>query len=184
MGTVKARKSVFYEVRRETSISSGEPIDGHGERGGRTFVLFGWGLPHGAFSRGIPLDGVHACGNLRYCRVAGRRENFYSSGGLRVFGTFIGAVIAYVYLLLFPFTLLGMIVTVFLLDILCMLLGIPDDGKMATITLVIILLISKMSPSISPFVNGVLRFSEATVGALIGIALAWGVEQIRKRTNH
>ena len=40
-------------------------------------------------------------------------------GGLRVFGTFIGAVIAYVYLLLFPFTLLGMIVTVFLLDILC-----------------------------------------------------------------
>ena len=91
-------------------------------------------------------------------------------GGLRVFGTFIGAVIAYVYLLLFPFTLLGMIVT--------------DDGKMATITLVIILLISKMSPSISPFVNGVLRFSEATVGALIGIALAWGVEQIRKRTNH
>ena len=94
-------------------------------------------------------------------------------GGLRVFGTFIGAVIAYVYLLLFPFTLLGMIVTVFLLDILCMLLGIPDDGKMATITLVIILLISKMSPSISPFVNGVLRFSEATVGALIGIALAW-----------
>ena len=69
-----------YEVRRETSISSGEPIDGHGERGGRTFVLFGWGLPHGAFSRGIPLDGVHACGNLRYCRVAGRRENFYSSG--------------------------------------------------------------------------------------------------------
>ena len=105
-------------------------------------------------------------------------------GGLRVFGTFIGAVIAYVYLLLFPFTLLGMIVTVFLLDILCMLLGIPDDGKMTTITLVIILLISKMSPSISPFVNGVLRFSEATVGALIGIALAWGVEQIRKRTNH
>ena len=50
-------------------------------------------------------------------------------GGLRVFGTFIGAVIAYVYLLLFPFTLLGMIVTVFLLDILCMLLGIPDDGN-------------------------------------------------------
>ena len=90
----------------------------------------------------------------------------------------------YVYLPIFPFTLLGMIVTVFLLDILCMLLGIPDDGKMATITLVIILLISKMSPSISPFVNGVLRFSEATVGALIGIALAWGVEQIRKRTNH
>ena len=101
-----------------------------------------------------------------------------------MFGTFFGAVIAYVYLLLFPFSLLGMIATVFLLDILCMLLGIPDNGKMATITLVIILLISKMSPSISPFVNGVLRFSEATVGALIGIALAWGVELIKKKINH
>lgn len=60
----------------------------------------------------------------------------------------------------------------------------PDDGKMATITLVIILLISKMSPSISPFVNGVLRFSEATVGALIGIVLAWIVERIKKRMSH
>lgn len=105
-------------------------------------------------------------------------------GGLRVFGTFIGAVMAYVYLLFFPFTLLGIIVTVFLLGMLCMLLGIPDDGKMATITLVIILLISKMSPAIPPIVNGMLRFGEATVGALIGIALAWGVEQIRKRTGH
>lgn len=90
MGTVKARKSVFYEVRRETSISSGEPIDGHGERGGRTFVLFGWGLPHGAFSRGIPLDGVHACGNLRDCRVQEDVKTSIHQGGLRVFGTFIG----------------------------------------------------------------------------------------------
>lgn len=184
MGTVKARKSVFYEVRRETSISSGEPIDGHGERGGRTLSYLVGAYLTGHFhveSRwmGSMLAVISA--------IVVLQEDVKTSihqGGLRVFGTFIGAVIAYVYLLLFPFTLLGMIVTVFLLDILCMLLGIPDDGKMATITLVIILLISKMSPSISPFVNGVLRFSEATVGALIGIALAWGVEQIRKRTNH
>ena len=104
-------------------------------------------------------------------------------GWLRVLGTFIGAVIAYIYLVCFPFTLLGMIVTVFLLDILCMLFGIPDNGRMATITLVIILIISQMSPSLSPLENGVLRFSEATVGALIGIALAWLVEWKTKRAK-
>ena len=76
-----------------------------------------------------------------------------------------------------------MIVTVFLLDILCMLFGIPDNGRMATITLVIILIISQMSPSLSPLENGVLRFSEATVGALIGIALAWLVELKTKRAK-
>ena len=58
-------------------------------------------------------------------------------------GTFIGSLIATIYLMLFPFSLLGLIVTVFLLEITCMLLKIPDNGKMATIALIVIMLISQ-----------------------------------------
>lgn len=50
-------------------------------------------------------------------------------GWLRVLGTFIGAVIACIYLLLFPFSVLGLIVSVFVLEIVCMAMNIPDNGK-------------------------------------------------------
>lgn len=100
-------------------------------------------------------------------------------GWLRVLGTFIGAVIATVYLLIFPFSVAGLIVTVFLLEIVCMMLSIPDNGKMATIALIVIMLISQKNPDIPPIVNSSLRFLETAVGVGIGIAIAWIIELIR-----
>lgn len=100
-------------------------------------------------------------------------------GWLRVLGTFIGAVIATIYLLIFPFSVAGLIAAVFVLEVVCMILRIPDNGKMATIALIVILLISQKNPDIPPFVNGTLRFLETSVGVGIGIAMAWLVEGIR-----
>lgn len=100
-------------------------------------------------------------------------KNSLKKGWLRVLGTFIGAIIAYCYLLLYPFSIAGMVITTFILEIICMLLRIPDNGKMATITLIIILIVSKQSPDLAPWLNGVLRFSEAAIGAAIGIGLLW-----------
>lgn len=102
-------------------------------------------------------------------------------GGLRMLGTLIGVIIAYVYLVIFPFTLVGMVVTVFLLTVVCMWFGIPDNGRIATMTLVMILIVSKMSPSLSPLVNGALRFIEAALGSLIGIGLAWLVGRLQAK---
>lgn len=100
-------------------------------------------------------------------------------GWLRVLGTFIGAVIATIYLLIFPFSVAGLIATVFVLEIVCMMFSIPDNGKMATIALIVIMLISQKNPDIPPIVNSSLRFLETTVGVGIGIAMAWLVERIR-----
>lgn len=102
-------------------------------------------------------------------------------GWLRVLGTFIGAVIATVYLLIFPFSLIGLIVTVFVLGIVCMAFAIPDNGKMATIALIVIMLISQKNPEIPPIVNSSLRFLETFVGALIGITMAWFLELIKRK---
>ncbi len=105
-------------------------------------------------------------------------------GWLRILGTFIGVIIAYIYLIFFPFTVWGMAIAVFLLSQLCMWVGIPDDGRIATMTLVMIMIISKMSPELPPLTNGTLRFGEATIGSLIGIGLAWVLVKIKeKRTE-
>lgn len=103
-------------------------------------------------------------------------------GWRRVLGTFIGAVIACIYLLIFPFSVLGLIVSVFVLEIVCMAMNIPDNGKMATIALIVIMLISQRNPEIPPIINSLLRFLETAVGAAIGIAMAWLIE-LKNRWN-
>ena len=101
-------------------------------------------------------------------------------GWLRVLGTFIGAVVAYVYLVNFRFSPAGMVVAVVLEEVICMMFKVPDNGKMATITLIIVLIVSERSPDLSPLANGLLRFSEATVGAVVGIAAVWPVDRYRR----
>lgn len=102
-------------------------------------------------------------------------------GWLRVLGTFIGVVVAYLYLINFRFSAIGMVVAVLLQEVICMLFKVPDNGKMATITLVIVLIVSEQSPNLTPLANGLLRFSEATVGAVVGIAVAWLVDRLQRR---
>ncbi|MCM1030558.1 MAG: FUSC family protein [Oscillibacter sp.] len=100
-------------------------------------------------------------------------KNSLHTGWLRVLGTFIGALIAWIYLLFYKFSIPGMLIAVFIEEIICMLLQVPDNGKMATITLVVVLLITREYPSLPPWENGLLRFSEAAVGAGIGIFMVW-----------
>lgn len=103
---------------------------------------------------------------------------------LRVVGTFIGAVMAIGYLLLFPFSVLGMVIAVFVLDLICMMLGVPDNGKMAAVTLVIILIVSIYSTNLSPILNGTLRFLESAIGTSIGLCMVWVLGYIdRKKSN-
>ncbi len=104
-----------------------------------------------------------------------------SAGVARVLGTFIGAVVAYVYLVNFRFSPAGMVVAVVLEEVICMMFKVPDNGKMATITLIIVLIVSERSPDLSPLANGLLlRCSEATVGAVVGIAAVWPVDRYRR----
>lgn len=109
-------------------------------------------------------------------QVQGFRESL-RSGWLRVLGTAIGALIAYVYLRFFPFSVAGMLVSVFVLELVSMLLRIYNDGRIATITLIVILLISQSPPRISPAVNCLLRFVESAVGVGVGVGLVWVLER-------
>lgn len=106
----------------------------------------------------------------------GYRESL-QVGLTRVLGTFIGALVAYIYLALFPFTVVGMLAAVFVLEMLFMLLNIYQNGYIATMTLLIIMLISQMEPNVNPAVNCMLRFFESAVGTGVGVGLLWLIDR-------
>lgn len=126
------------------------------------------------------IDAVSAlAGSILACtscivvmQQGGVRESL-REGGLRLLGTLIGAGIGCAYLLLFRFTVWGLLVTIFMQEVVCMLLAIPNNGKMATISLVVVMLVAHFTPDLSPVLNGLLRFSEAAVGASVGIVGVW-----------
>lgn len=105
----------------------------------------------------------------------GYRESL-KIGLIRVFGTFCGALLAYLYLSMLPFSVVGMLLTVLLLEMLFMALNIYNTGHIATITLLIIMLVSQMSPGADPATNCMLRFLESAAGVAVGVALLWVIE--------
>ena len=107
-----------------------------------------------------------------------------SQGWLRVIGAFIGANMAVVYLLFFSFSVSGMAISVFVLSVICMFLRIPDNGKMAAVTLIWVLVLSIKNPNISPVMNGSLRFLESALGVSVGIAIAWLLDKMIEIKNH
>ncbi len=114
---------------------------------------------------------------------SGYRESL-PIGLTRVLGTFIGALVAYIYLVLFPFTVVGMLGTVFVLEMVFMLLNIYQNGYIATMTLLIIMLISQMEPNVNPAVNCMLRFFESAVGVGVGVLLLWLIDRWNRWRTH
>ena len=99
---------------------------------------------------------------------ATRRE---ASGGRMassVVGTAIGAIMSGAYLCLLPFSVIGMAVCIAVTVLLCGLFGIPDDGRLASITVAVIMVVSTVEPSVPPLTNAMLRFVESCIGASVG----------------
>jgi uncharacterized membrane protein YccC len=92
-----------------------------------------------------------------------------------VFGTLIGSVIAGFYLWLLPFSAIGMAVSIGLTVLLCQALNVPDHGRLAAITVALIMVLSTGNPELPPFTNAALRFVESAIGAGIAVlaVLIW-----------
>lgn len=133
------------------------------------------------------MGAILACTSLITVLQSPSYKESLRPGMMRVIGTMLGAVIAYIYLRLLPFSLVGMLVAVFTLESLCMILNIYQNGRIATITLVTILLVEQMSPGSDPLTNCSLRFFESAVGVGVGLLLRWTIErwnEWRKRLLH
>lgn len=130
------------------------------------------------------MGALLACTSVVMVLQAETFRNSLRPAWMRMLGTFIGVVIGYVYLRLFHFSVVGMLLSVFLLEMFCMMLDIYSKSRIATITLIIILLVSQMEPNVDPLTNCLLRFFESGVGVGVGLLLLWVIDvwnKLRRR---
>jgi uncharacterized membrane protein YccC len=99
----------------------------------------------------------------------------WKSAVSRVLGTFIGAMLGGFYLYFLPFSPIGMAVSIGLTVLLCQAFNVPDHGRLAAITVALIMVLSSGNPELSPFANAALRFIESVIGAVIAVlaVLLW-----------
>ena len=125
------------------------------------------------------MGAMLACTSVVAVLQKGSYRESLATGVSRVLGTLIGAAVGYVCLHLRPFSVVGMLLSVAVLEMTLMLLKLYAHSQMAVVTLLIIMLVSKSSPDVDPAVNAMLRFTESAVGSGVGIALLWIVERRR-----
>ena len=103
------------------------------------------------------------------------RRTTWSSAWLRVLGTLIGSIIGAVYLLLLPFSAIGMAVCIFGTVLLCHAARIPDHARLAALTVAVIIVLSSVNQALSPILNAALRFAESCIGTALAVlaVLMW-----------
>lgn len=103
-------------------------------------------------------------------------------GLTRLYASFTGALIGYLYFLLFDYSLIGLGITIFLILFLALLLSFQEYIKVAIIVLIWIFVMSRES-AVSPLHNGLLRFFESALGVLVGLFGVWIIKLCTKIKN-
>ena len=104
----------------------------------------------------------------------GTRQDTTNSASLRILGSAIGALTSAVYLTLLPFHPVGMALAIFATVALCATVNIPSHGRLAAITVVVVMVTGSLDPKLSPAINALLRFAESCIGtgvAVVGVRL-------------
>jgi len=102
------------------------------------------------------------------------RKETTSSASLRILGSAIGALTSAVYMSLLPFHPLGMALAIFATVMLCAAVNIPSHGRLAAITVIVVMVTGSLDPKLSPGLNALLRFVESSLGtgvAVLGVRL-------------
>jgi len=132
--------------------------------------------PWGEYSTGIFHGETAGMGGL-WSLISGlvvlqaTTRDTWKSAGLRILGTFIGAVVSGTYLSFLPFGPAGMAVSLGVTIVLCQILNVPEHGRLAVITVAVVMVVSHMNPTLNPIMNAVLRFSEACFGSATAVAI-------------
>lgn len=90
---------------------------------------------------------------------------------MRIKASFIGCLIAGVYLYFFVFSVIGFAFCIALGVFLCHILKIPDHIKTTSITISVVVIISVIVTDIGPVANSALRFVESVIGSLTAMGV-------------
>jgi uncharacterized membrane protein YccC len=97
------------------------------------------------------------------------RRDTTSSASLRILGSAIGAITSAVYLTLLPFHPLGMALAIFATVLLCTAVNIPSHGRLAAITVIVVMVTGSLDPKLSQGLNALLRFLESCIGTGVAV---------------
>jgi uncharacterized membrane protein YgaE (UPF0421/DUF939 family) len=95
------------------------------------------------------------------------------AGVARFFATFISCVLTFVYLVLLPFTPIGMAVIIGLGAIVVMLLGRRDDVVTTGITTAVIMVVAGLGPASLAWTIPPLRLLDTVIGIVVGVGCWW-----------
>ena len=87
-------------------------------------------------------------------------------------GSAIGAGTSAIYLTLLPFHPLGMAVAIFATVALCAAIKIPSHGRLAAITVIVVMVTGSLDPKLSPGLNALLRLAESGIGTGVAVLAA------------
>lgn len=97
------------------------------------------------------------------------RRATWSSAGLRIVGTAVGATVSAIYLTVMPFSAVAMAACMVATVLVCYGLRIPDHARLAAITVGVIMVTASLSPAMNPLLNAALRFSESCIGTAMAV---------------
>jgi uncharacterized membrane protein YgaE (UPF0421/DUF939 family) len=100
------------------------------------------------------------------------RESSLSAGLARLIATCVSFVLCLAYLLIFPFTPLGLVVVIGIGTIAMMLLGRQDDIATTGITTTVVLVAAALSPQ-AAWHQPLLRLVDTVVGIAVGVLCKW-----------
>ena len=100
------------------------------------------------------------------------RKETTSSASLRILGSAIGAGTSAIYLTLLPFHPLGMAVAIFVTVALCAAIKVPSHGRLAAITVIVVMVTGSLDPKLSPGLNALLRLAESGIGTGVAVLAA------------
>jgi hypothetical protein len=95
-----------------------------------------------------------------------------SAGSARLIATCVSFALCLLYLLLFPFTPVGMAALIGLGTLVMALLGRRDDIVTVGITTVVVMVVAAMSPT-DAWQQPLLRLADTMVGIAVGVACKW-----------
>jgi uncharacterized membrane protein YccC len=103
------------------------------------------------------------------------RKEALSSASLRVTGSAIGALTSAVYLSFLPFHPLGMAAAIFATVLICTAVQIPNHGRLAAITVIVVMVTASLDASLNPLLNALLRLIESCIGTAMAllVVLLW-----------
>lgn len=107
----------------------------------------------------------------------------FTAAGLRILGSFVGAVSSCLFAFFFGYTMQALLLCVICTVMLTSAFKIKQTFRLASLTAAIVIIVGMLAPAVSPWMNASSRFFESAIGAVIAIVITALFFPLRKKLH-